>query len=250
MTQIEERGLFGGAITGAVPQSWIDGSTIREVPDHQELFLSPTTLSNLIFEINEYVPQSSAAGGLNAVASGTGVEIPTAVNIGVDSEDVAAALYHILDICDDEDTMDITQEPRRVPLNRLNASSSPLGSKASAYAAKVKFTGPRKQRRQQAGGTQRLEQNQNNTAAATDQNTASGSAPPPPSTSTTSCRFLLVRLPEQKTDLLIFVNVPLDEFLAKGDTRALAAEEQLADQIIEKFVNVIDVKDWGLFGSD
>jgi hypothetical protein len=25
MTQIEERELFGGAITGAVPQGWIDG---------------------------------------------------------------------------------------------------------------------------------------------------------------------------------------------------------------------------------
>lgn len=28
MTQIEERELFGGAITGAVPQGWIDGRCV------------------------------------------------------------------------------------------------------------------------------------------------------------------------------------------------------------------------------
>ncbi|RAO68881.1 uncharacterized protein BHQ10_004893 [Talaromyces amestolkiae] len=240
MTQIEERELFGGAIAGAVPQGWIDGSTIREVPDHQEMFLSPTTLSNLIFEINEYVPRSSD-GGLNGVASGLDVELPTAINIGADSEDVAAAMYHILDICDDDDAMDVIREPRRVPLKRLTASS-PLGSKASAYAGLVKFTTPRKQRRE-AAGTQRV-------AATTEQNAASGSTPPPPDRSTNNCHFLLVRLPDQKTDLLVFVNVPQDEFLARGDTGLLAKEEELADEIIGKFAEVIDVKDWGLFGSD
>ncbi|KAF4973986.1 hypothetical protein F66182_17682, partial [Fusarium sp. NRRL 66182] len=179
-------------------------------------------LSNLIFEINEYVPRSSA-GGLNGVASGLDVEIPTAINIGADSEDVAAAMYHIFDICDDDDTMDVIREPRRVPLQKLTASS-PLGSKASAYAGMVKFTTPRKQRRDVAG-TQRL-------AATTEQNAASGSTPPPPDRSTNNCHFLL------------------DEFLARGDSRLLAKEEELADEIIGKFAEVIDVKDWGLFGSD
>ncbi|KAF3407752.1 hypothetical protein DPV78_001673 [Talaromyces pinophilus] len=241
MTQVEQRELFGGAITGAVPQGWIDGSTLREVPDHQEMFLSPTTLSNLIFEINEYVPRSSPSGGLNVVASGLEVELPTAINIGADSEDVAAAMYHILDICDDDDTMDVIREPRRVPLQRLAAS--PLGSKASAYAGLVKFTTPRKQRRE-AAGTQRLQ----DTAA--EQNPASGSTPPPPDRSTNNCHFLLVRLPDQTTDLLVFVNVPQDEFLARGAMESLAREEALADEIIAKFAEVIDVKDWGLFGSD
>jgi hypothetical protein len=217
-------------------------STIREVPDHQEMFLSPTTLSNLIFEINEYVPPSSS-GGLNAVTSGLEVEIPTAINIDADSEDFAAAMYHILDICDDDDTMDVIREPRRVPLNRLTASA--MGAKASAYAGLVKFTTPRKQRRE-GGGTQRLQ----NTAAAAEQNAASGSTPPPPDTSTNNCHFLLVRLPDQKTDLLVFVNVPQDELLGQGNTGALAKEEELADEVIGKFTEMLDVKNWGLFGSD
>lgn len=205
------------------------------------MFLSPTTLSNLIFEINEYVPQTSSSGGLNGVASGLDVELPTAINIDADSEDVAAAMYHILDICDDDDTMDVIREPRRVPLKKLTASA--MGAKASAYAGLVKFTTPRKQRRE-GGGTQRL------AATAEERNAASGSTPPPPDRSTNNCHFLLVRLPDQKTDLLIFVNVPQDEFLARGDMVLLAKEEDLADEIIGKFAEVIDVKDWRLFGSD
>lgn len=174
------------------------------------------------------------------MASGLDVELPTAINIDADSEDVAAAMYHILDVCDDDDTMDVIREPRRVPLKRL--TESPLGAKASAYAGLVKFTTPRKQRRETAG-TQRLQN------AAAEQDTASGSTPPPPDRSTNNCHFLLVRLPDQKTDLLVFVNVPQDEFLARGDMGPLAREEELADQVIGKFAEVIDVKDWGLFGS-
>lgn len=33
MTQIEERELFGGAITGAVPQGWIDGRFVSSLLD-------------------------------------------------------------------------------------------------------------------------------------------------------------------------------------------------------------------------
>lgn len=205
------------------------------------MFLSPTTLSNLIFEINEYVPRSSP-GGLNAVTSGIDVELPTSISIDADSEDVAAAMYHILDICDDDDTMDVIREPKRVPLKRLTASA--LGAKASAYAGLVKFTTPRKQRRE--GGTQRLAA----AAATAEQNAASGSTPPPPDRSTNSCHFLLVRLPDQQTDLLVFVNVPQDEFLVQGNTGALAKEEELADEVIGRVVEVLDIQNWGLFGSD
>lgn len=214
-------------------------STLREVPDHQEMFLSPTTLSNLIFEINEYVPSSSAAG-LNGVASGLEAEVSSGISIDADSEDVAAAMYHILDICDDDDTMDVIREPRRVPIDRLTAS--PSGSNASAYAGLVKFNGPGKQRRE-AVGTQRL-------AATAEQNAASGSTPSFPERSTNNCHFLLVRLPDHKTDLLVFVNVPQDEFLARGDTGLLAKEEELAEELIGKFAELIDIKDWGLFGSN
>ncbi|EED17470.1 Ran-interacting protein Mog1, putative [Talaromyces stipitatus ATCC 10500] len=240
MTQIEEKGFFGGAITGAVPHGWIDGSTLREVPDHQEMFLSPTTLSNLIFEINEYVPKPSSSG-ISGVNSGVDVELPTAVNTSTDSDDVAAAMYHILDICDDDDTMEVVREPKRVVLRRL--SSAPV----YAYAGSVRFTSPRKQRRD--SGIQRQNDTVSTGTGDTAAAAASGSALPIPDRSTNSCHFLLVRLPAQRTDLLVWVNVPHDEFLAQGNEGGLASEEKLAEDVIGKFVEVLDVKDWGLLGS-
>ena len=55
MTTFASRDLYGGAITVSLPTTYIDASDIRQVPDHQEVFLSNKTLTSLIFEINEYV---------------------------------------------------------------------------------------------------------------------------------------------------------------------------------------------------
>jgi hypothetical protein len=51
------RELYGGAITTEIPTTMIDASDIRQIPDHQEVFLSNTTLTSLIFEINQLVKQ-------------------------------------------------------------------------------------------------------------------------------------------------------------------------------------------------
>jgi hypothetical protein len=46
-----ERKLFGGAITMTLPASFEDVSTIRQVPDHQEVFVDQLTDMSLIVEI-------------------------------------------------------------------------------------------------------------------------------------------------------------------------------------------------------
>lgn len=33
--------LFGGAVTAALPDSWLDASTIRVIPDNQEVYIDP-----------------------------------------------------------------------------------------------------------------------------------------------------------------------------------------------------------------
>lgn len=38
MTLIQERGLFGGAITGAVPESWLDGRFVSFVSQRKRIF--------------------------------------------------------------------------------------------------------------------------------------------------------------------------------------------------------------------
>ncbi|KAH7394155.1 hypothetical protein DE146DRAFT_617170 [Phaeosphaeria sp. MPI-PUGE-AT-0046c] len=51
--------LFGGAITAALPSNFADTSQIREVPDHQEVYLDADGYSSIVIEILEYVDKSS-----------------------------------------------------------------------------------------------------------------------------------------------------------------------------------------------
>ncbi|KAI3516422.1 hypothetical protein L1887_15337 [Cichorium endivia] len=53
MEQFPERPLFGGAISTTFPLRFEDVSNIREVPDHQEVFVDPARDESLIFELLE-----------------------------------------------------------------------------------------------------------------------------------------------------------------------------------------------------
>ena len=50
---LEERKLFGGGISIKVPKTFKDVSTFRQVPDNQEVFVSPDSDANLIIELLE-----------------------------------------------------------------------------------------------------------------------------------------------------------------------------------------------------
>merc|ERR1712059_201207 len=57
---IDERLLFGGALSCILPRNLDDISQFREVPDHQEVFAHKTTDQSLIVDILQY---QSAVGG-------------------------------------------------------------------------------------------------------------------------------------------------------------------------------------------
>lgn len=59
MVVYASKALYGGAIAIALPQDFIDVSDLRQVPDHQEVFLSPTNLTSITFEINQYVEKQN-----------------------------------------------------------------------------------------------------------------------------------------------------------------------------------------------
>ncbi|KAF8270358.1 Mog1p/PsbP-like protein [Lactarius quietus] len=52
---MEKLELFGGAITANYPEGYIDASTLREVPDTQEVYLSRSSNDSIILEILERV---------------------------------------------------------------------------------------------------------------------------------------------------------------------------------------------------
>jgi hypothetical protein len=212
-------------------------SDLRSVPDHQEIFLSRTTLSNLIIEINERVATST----LNSTTTNPQTGAPHA---NAQTDGIGAALYHLHDLCEEGDSMDVVNSPHPVALKHHLSGSQNV----SAFAGLVKFTSPKKTRRQADGEAQTSVQVQQPGFASIDgDDLASGSGTPSQS-STSSCHFLLVRLPAQETDLLVFVNVPHDEFDLQGDPGALSREDDLASTLIGKFVETLEVRDWDLFG--
>ncbi|CAL5874435.1 uncharacterized protein PFLUO_LOCUS8731 [Penicillium psychrofluorescens] len=253
MAQFADQDFFGGTIRGVVPQGWIDGSTLREVPDHQELFLSPTTLSTLIIEINQRVLRDDALSILTMLdhqqppLGGSS----TSNTASTETIDQAAALYHLHDICEEGDTMQIVTPPQRVHLSRLSPSSSySPSSSIPAYRGVVSFTTPARQR---PGG--RVPSSVDGAAAATSTAPSAavggaalnGETNALPQTSRLTCHYLVVRLEPQATDLVVFLNVPHEEFDTRGDPRGLSREEVVAEELVEALVQKLEVCDWGLF---
>lgn len=121
-----------------------------------------------------------------------------------------------------------------------------------AYKGVASFTTPKTQRSGSgsgSGGGGRIPASVDGSAATTVQ-TGSGSGiggADTPQISRLTCHYLMVRLEKQETDLLVFVNVPHDEFDAQGDPRGLSREEEVASGLIDRMVEVLEVKSWGLF---
>ncbi|KAJ5976170.1 hypothetical protein N7481_009877 [Penicillium waksmanii] len=227
MAPTTEQDFFGGAIRGVVPQRWMDASNLREIPDHQELFLSPETLSNLIIEINQRVSQEDALNTFATLshqnptlAAGSG----SAASASQETIDQAAALYHLNDLCDEGDALQVITPPQRAELPRLTATA-PAGSSISAYKGVVQFQNAPKQGRGQAPAM-------NGTSATMTQLT---------------CHYLLVRLAAQETDLLVFFNVPHEEFDKAGDVQGLSREEAIAEDTVSALVGGLEIRDWSLF---
>ncbi|KAF2743702.1 Mog1p/PsbP-like protein [Sporormia fimetaria CBS 119925] len=56
--------LYGGAIVVDLPTGFGDVSTIRQIPDHQEVYVDSNGYSNVVFEILEHVDKPSDADAL------------------------------------------------------------------------------------------------------------------------------------------------------------------------------------------
>lgn len=150
----------------------------------------------------------------------------------------AAALYHLHDLCDEGDALEVVAPPRRVEVSCLS-SSAPPGSSISCYRGIVEFKTAPARRDQRVPAVE-----SGSAVAGVSMNGGSSSAP---ATKNVTCHYLLVRLGVQETDLLVYVNVPHEEFDKEGDSRGLSKEETLAEDTLNKFEERFEIRDWQLF---
>jgi Ran-interacting Mog1 protein len=213
--------LYGGTITANLPVDLIDSSNIRQIPDHQEVYLSPKTLTTVIFEINQYVSPITA--------SQTDVD-PSIISNNPESggnqapnlNDKAAALYHLRDLIDPNDTLNVVTTPKAVQMQSPSLQGLPT------FIVRGKLTSREKERRAPSVLPEEYQH-----------------APEVIQTNTT-IRLLLIRLESKATDLCVTVNVPWKEL---GAQDKVDEEEAFADSILENIIVSLDVKDFGLFGE-
>ncbi|KAF7512683.1 hypothetical protein GJ744_000250 [Endocarpon pusillum] len=261
MASFSAQDLYGGAMRAHLPRDYIDASKLRQIPDHQEVFVSATTLSSVVVEINQYVAPSAVAAAAAdddapavvvdpsssiMIAAPAGPAAPEALpeceaarpeEATLDADDRAAALYHLGDLVDAHDTLTAVSAPRPVRLQ----SASLRGVPAVVVRARLSA------REGNAGGQVESllpPSSYRHGAAPGDVETST-------STTTTTIRLLLVRLEAWSTDLCVVVNVPWKELGRAGPggekTKTVQEEEAFADAVLENLVASLDVKDFALF---
>lgn len=140
--------------------------------------------------------------------------------------------------------MQVIKSPTRVDVQL--ASSSPTPSGVRAYRGIVSFTTPVR------GGGGRIPASAEGSAAGVADAGMLGAQVDEvsnglPQVSRLTCHFLIVRLEAQDTDLLVFFNVPHEEFDKTGDPNGLSVEEVLAEETIGALTGRLQICDWGLF---
>lgn len=204
------RELYGGAITVQLPADVVDASDLREIPDHQEVFLSNKTLTSIIFEINEYQQPS-------AITS----EDPN----NTASTDEAAASYHLNDVIDDTDHISDTGiQTTPTKLSQLSVSKFP------AYQSTATIVSPE------------LDRSKKTTLPLAWQTN------PAQKEQLVGTIQLLVRMENYDTDLCVRINVPLKEF-GDSQSQAAQNEVTVAMEVMKNIAESIDIKDFSLFGA-
>ncbi|XP_022726888.1 probable ran guanine nucleotide release factor isoform X2 [Durio zibethinus] len=131
---LSERPLFGGAISTAFPIRFQDVSNIRQVPDHQEVFVDPARDESLIFELLDYKHEvgddGSAIWFLRDLASEQDGEGFTAVSKGRQGREAQNIIkFYLANIRLKEvgtDVLVTAYEP--ILINPLSESASTVGA--------------------------------------------------------------------------------------------------------------------------
>lgn len=74
MSSFTSTPLFGGALIVDLPSNFADVSTIRQVPDHQEVYLDKDGFTSIIFDITERVGVAGRGPAIDGAALTTHLE--------------------------------------------------------------------------------------------------------------------------------------------------------------------------------
>jgi len=223
-SQSAQRELYGGAIVVALPDDVVDASDLRQIPDHQEVFLRQKTLTSIIFEINEYQGSGTVASAGESAGHTAATGLPIA-NSDVPPLDEAAATYHLKDVITEPDYLSSEGvETVTIKLPQPSITHFPAFCSAAIIV------------------TPEIDHSAKSTLPVGWQSN------PVQKEYQTKTQQLLVRMKEYGTDLCVRINVPMKEF-QHAQSEAALTELAMADQIMKNIIGSLDVKDFGLFGG-
>ena len=256
-TKFGRRELYGGAITATLPDQSIllDASDLRQVPDHQEVFLARTSLMSVVVETNQRYEGDDGEEGADKETS--------------DDDGEKLLNYYLHDIVDMEpersnlarasNQSDAEEKDHLVDLNwkKIQMGDERLAG-CPAFLAKAKVV--------RAPATATAAE----APAGVDREKGTVMDPHRASDATkTIIYLLLLRLVTVKTDICVFVYVPREEDanVAGGITTTTTAaapdniasktnvnmtvleQESLAEQILHSIVQTLRIEDWSLFNA-
>lgn len=111
--------LFGGALTVSLPSTFTDVSQIRQVPDHQEVWIDNAGFSSVVIDILERV----------TVAASSSLSNP-------EDPDAAALKHHLHDIVASDGSSD-AENTTILSIAELSFPRFPAGTKAYGLLAQV-----------------------------------------------------------------------------------------------------------------
>ncbi|GJJ75353.1 hypothetical protein EMPS_07711 [Entomortierella parvispora] len=207
--EIYKQELYGGAITMNLPQKFGNISHVREVPDHQEVFVNVEEDQSVIVEILELAAEAS---------------------------DDACAAFHFRQLAEDNDAEDASEIQSVSVLNNAELPAWPADAKIYLLLGQQKVAKFNERQRQQE-------------AAAAAASGAGSSAPQGDARNLVQIMMVVFRLPRQDTDIVVSYNVPLQISKTSSSKQvAHEGSIQEAEVWFRALVGSIQVNNWQLFG--
>ncbi|KAG0295053.1 hypothetical protein BGZ96_012626 [Linnemannia gamsii] len=210
MATVNQQELYGGAITMNLPSKFGTISHVREVPDHQEVFVNVDEDQSVIVEILE---------------------------LAAEATDENCAAFHFQQLAEDNDAEDASVIQSVSLINNAELPTWPADAKIYLLLGQQRIAKFNEQ--------QRLQQHHLASAASTTSTSSAADA-----RNLVQIMMVVFRLPRQETDIVLSYNVPLQISDSSSSKQVahegnVAEAETWFRTLVGSFV----VREWALFGN-